>query len=425
MTMPTVTIKKNVMENYVVDASDTKYVLNKGIEIHGSTRGIEEGVSFGNNTFLLDGKVSASDDNATAILSHGADSEFRIGESGRIKGDYGVYTDGAGALVINDGRIDAKEVAAEIEGAGAKLVNHGTITSQDGYAFLAVAATGFTLENDGEIISKLGMRFDGDDLTLKFGADSVIKTKNEVIELNSDMGDTSLLVNKGLIEATDKHTFLIAITADEANDTVRNFGKIKGDVTLGSGQDTFDDRGGRVVRGAVYGGDDGDTYFLSSNHTRVYEQSNNGYDRLTVKFSYTLEDSCSMEEVMLAGKGDLKLVANNLGLYLGGNAGDNKLIGGTGDDAFWGGHGNDIMKGGEGEDAFYFKPHSDREIVMDFVDGVDHIVFQAGDEVTSYDDLLANHMKDVDGGMLIYGDGTKLFLKGMDTAHFDVNDFIS
>jgi hypothetical protein len=32
-------------------------------------------------------------------------------------------------------------------------------------------------------------------------------------------------------------------------------------------------------------------------------------------------------------------------------------------------------------------------------------------------------VKDVEGGMLIYGDGTRMFLKGMDVAHFSADDF--
>jgi Ca2+-binding RTX toxin-like protein len=423
--MPTIKIKNDTNTTYAVNSSDMTYVLLRDVAIDGPMRGIEEASTSSGNNFILNGTVFVDEDNGLAVFSEGAATQIEIGQTGKVAAEYGIYTGGNNATIVNEGRIKATSIAVEMEGDNSRLVNHGTISSRDSYAYYAFNTDKFTLINDGRMISDLGLHFDADKLTVKFGSDSVVEAENNVITFSSDMDETSHLINEGRIEATAENTFLVAIVGDEGDDSVRNRGTIKGDVTLGSGNDLFDGRGGQVIQGVVTGGEDSDTYILGDNKTRVFEEVDAGYDRLTVGFTYKLGASNAIEEVMLSGKGDFKLVGSNMGTYLEGNSGNNRLIGGSGNDAFSGGKGVDVMTGGEGLDGFYFRPNANREVVTDFVDGVDRIVLGASEEVTSYQDLLAHHVKNVEGGMLIFGDDTELFLKGMTKADFGMEDFIS
>jgi Ca2+-binding RTX toxin-like protein len=423
--MTKVTIKKNQNQTYTIDGEKTTYVLEKGVSIQGAVYGIEEASAAKNNTLVLNGHVSATVDNGTAVSAKGDGTVIRIGEAGHIEGDYGIYADGIRATVVNHGRIEANKIAVELEGDMPSFTNLGSVISHDSYAYYSFGNSYFNFINNGRMISELGLHFDAGDLTMTFGAKSVTKADNHVITLQADTGDVTHLTNHGTIAATTKTGFREAIVGDEADDIVRNTGTIDGSVDLGAGDDVFNGRGGEVLNGVVDGGAGSDTYYLSDKHTRVFESDDGGsVDKLTVSFSYKIEFSNNIEELMLAGKGNFDLFANDGGVYLGGNTGNNRLVGGDGADALWGGKGKDILIGGDGVDAFYFRPGAGREVIEDFVDGVDGIAFASGKQVTSFQDLVDHHIKDVKGGMLISGDDTEIFIKGMSTDKFDMNDFI-
>jgi len=423
--MAKVSINNNQTQTYEIDGEKSTYVLNKGVSIAGSVYGIEEASTSKNNTIVLNGHVSATVDNGTAVFAKGDGTVIKIGEAGRVEGDYGIYADGIRARVVNNGRIEANEIAVELEGDMPSFTNHGAVISHDSYAYYSFGNSYFTFTNNGRMISELGVHLDAGDLTMTFGTRSVTKADNHVITLQADTGDVSHLTNHGTIAATTKTGFREAILGDEADDIVRNTGTIDGAVDLGAGDDVFNGRGGRVLNGVVDGGAGSDIYYLSDKHTRVFESDEGGsVDKLTVSFSYKIEFSNDIEELMLAGKGNFNLFANDGGMYLGGNAGNNRLVGGDGADALWGGKGNDVLIGGDGVDAFYFRPGAGREVIEDYVDGVDGIAFASGTQVTSFQDLVDHHIKDVKGGMLISGDGTEIFIKGMSTDKFTMDDFI-
>jgi serralysin len=60
---------------------------------------------------------------------------------------------------------------------------------------------------------------------------------------------------------------------------------------------------------------------------------------------------------------------------LDGGAGDDELYGDDGDDDLDGGDGNDLLKGGAGEDTFVFRAGYDADIIVDFENNVDTLVF--------------------------------------------------
>ncbi|SFC35324.1 calcium-binding protein [Tropicimonas isoalkanivorans] len=78
---------------------------------------------------------------------------------------------------------------------------------------------------------------------------------------------------------------------------------------------------------------------------------------------------------LLGGVDDDALNGNGNADVLKGQRGDDVLRGGRGDDALLGGRGQDRLIGGVGEDAFLYTENDGRDVVVDFADDVDTLVF--------------------------------------------------
>lgn len=111
------------------------------------------------------------------------------------------------------------------------------------------------------------------------------------------------------------------------------------------------------------------------------------------------------DDILKAGQGEDKLyggagknVLHGHGaddLLIGGNDAD-RLLGGSGDDTLYGHDGNDILRGGagndwieggEGADVFIFRNNWGHDVVTDFQDGIDSILFQELNLVDTNDAL--------------------------------------
>lgn len=112
----------------------------------------------------------------------------------------------------------------------------------------------------------------------------------------------------------------------------------------------------------------------------------------------------------LGGKDDLR-----------GDDGNDILSGGGGADILRGGYGDDVMKGGGGADVFEYYNGSDEgaDKINAFQDGTDVILVHGG----SMNDVT---IKNANGGSdtrIVFDDGTKVLLKGIDKALIDASDF--
>lgn len=114
----------------------------------------------------------------------------------------------------------------------------------------------------------------------------------------------------------------------------------------GAGDDTMD------------GGVGHDTYVVDSANDVIIEAANGGYDQVTAKVSYTLQDN--IEALYLdegaTGPGYAYAtfgIGNVLNNYLQGNSGANFLDGSEGNDTLDGNGGEDTLVGGAGEDWLY------------------------------------------------------------------------
>ncbi len=142
------------------------------------------------------------------------------------------------------------------------------------------------------------------------------------------------------------------------------------------GDDTIDGAGGAD---RMAGGRGDDTYLVDDSGDLVIEGVGEGHDRVEASVSTNLTDN--VEDLTLAGSGNLKGYGNALANLLVGNAGRNKLRGDDGDDTINGGDGRDVITGGRGADlisggaggdSFRYGSRKDGgDTILDFTPGRD------------------------------------------------------
>lgn len=114
-----------------------------------------------------------------------------------------------------------------------------------------------------------------------------------------------------------------------------------------------------------------------------------------------------------------------------GGGGNDRMLGGAGKDTLDGGNGNDKMTGNGGADTFIFGTGAD--VVTDFstanalekvnLSGVASIT--GADDLAKYNDLLAEHLSEVDGNVVINDlGGNTMTLNGVTIADLGQDDFI-
>jgi Ca2+-binding RTX toxin-like protein len=379
---------------YVANGADTDYVLAFGQLVDSSTLGIDASGSAAGRSFLIQGEIEA--DQTAFVYGHSGapapGTSIDIGATGYIHSvGSGVAAYMDDGKITNAGGIYSQGTAVMVVGDGNAITNSGTIHA-NGFA-VQVNGGGSRIENTGMISGIHG------------------------IYVSSADGDATTIVNSGTVIG-----HYSSVYGGSGDEKLINSGRIYCDLLLSDGEDTFVNKGKGMVSGLVQGGSGADTYVINRADLQLTEGINAGYDTAKSSVSYTLHSN--FEALFLTGKADLKGTGNSAENYLKGNAGDNKLFGEEGADAFDGGRGTDVLTGGDGSDGFYFRPNMDKEIVTDFVDGDDHLVFISGSEIVSQNDMIKHHAEELNGNLVISGDGTVMVLKGMHLADFDSSDFI-
>ncbi|MEE2862469.1 MAG: family 16 glycosylhydrolase [Pseudomonadota bacterium] len=215
-----------------------------------------------------------------------------------------------------------------------------------------------------------------------------------------------------------------------------------------AGNDTLDGKGGADH---MHGGSGDDTYWVDNFSDRTIEKAGEGYDWTHASIDWTLSDH--VEALALRTGANLDGTGNSAANFISGNSGNNvisgmagddvlegrggddRLIGGSGSDKLSGNAGKDIMFGGDdlSRDTFIFNAASDsrvgsgRDVVHDFVSGVDKLDFSSFDANRSASGsqdfrysgtaAAANSVWTVDAGsnLLVRGD-----VDGDRTADFEV-----
>ncbi|PZW49086.1 Calx-beta domain-containing protein [Humitalea rosea] len=126
------------------------------------------------------------------------------------------------------------------------------------------------------------------------------------------------------------------LRGNDAANVLRGFG----------GNDTLD---GGLGADRLEGGAGNDTYFVNNAAVVVVEALGGGHDVISATVSYTAP--IEVEDLFLAGSGDISATGNGLANLLIGNAGNNLLGGLGGNDTLLGAAGNDTLNGGDGFDV--------------------------------------------------------------------------
>ncbi|MCY4440614.1 MAG: calcium-binding protein, partial [Deltaproteobacteria bacterium] len=144
-------------------------------------------------------------------------------------------------------------------------------------------------------------------------------------------------------------------------------------------------------------------------------------DRLHGSDSVNKLEGRGGNDTLWAGRGRDMLLGGAGDDILWGARGHDTLSGGEDDDLLIGGRGRDKLTGGEGEDIFVFAAGDGRDIVEDFVDGVDKIRFVGLGREFSFADL---EIVDEGGGDAVVSYGNDVIvLRGVSPSVLDEQDF--
>ncbi|MFO7856865.1 MAG: calcium-binding protein [Paracoccaceae bacterium] len=103
-----------------------------------------------------------------------------------------------------------------------------------------------------------------------------------------------------------------------------------------------------------------------------------------------------------------------------GGAGKDTLFGENGSDELRGGEDNDVLIGGRGRDRMVFDDNSGRDVIRDFEDGRDRIVFESY-ETTAFSDLSVLQKR---GDVVVKHEGGRIVIRDFDEDELTQADFL-
>ncbi len=252
------------------------------------------------------------------------------------------------------------------------------------------------------------------DLLLGTRGDDTINGKAGKDDLYGRDGDDTL--NGG--EGHDK------LYGENGDDTL-NGGAGKDILEGGKGDDfLYGNEGDDVLRGGsgndTLKGDDGDDRLFGGAGNDGMT-GGNGHDRLYGGSGDDTLDGDNGADRLEGGEGNDILV---------GGRHDDRLIGDGGNDRLQGGKDADYLTGGEGADEFLFRKGDGVDVITDFEDGFDTIVFLAekenklGSKFIGFGDLV---IEETDYGVRITSEklanGQEILLQGVTADQIDAEDF--
>ncbi len=218
------------------------------------------------------------------------------------------------------------------------------------------------------------------------------------------------------IEMVRGSAYADTITGDRNDNQIRG---LAGDDTLDGGRGT--DRI-RYDRDARYGGEDG----VIVNFKKGFAIDGFG-DRDTLMRFERAQGSESRDKFIGSGKGEeFEGLGGNDVINSGG--GEDTVYGGGGRDKINAGGGDDILTGNGGADRFIFKGNFGDDVITDFSTrlGKEKIDLSAIQEITSFQDLTADHLEqNADGDAVIQDDdGNSITLEGVSISDLSGSDFL-
>lgn len=409
-TIPSNNVQYNIANSHEI------FTLGETSTLTSSTNGIYEGAEYHENTIRVLGNIDAGDTLSRAgVYSAGSETTVIIGASATVQAAYGLDINGDKAEVINNGDINGISFGISMGTGSAtgsqSLVNNGSASASLGYAVNLNNANVLKFVNNGDLTGSNGIAGHAKHLFITLGKESVINTTQTSIDISSTAGDEARIVNLGSITAGTNWAFF----GRGGDETFINRGTMSGPVTMGLGDDVFDNRGGSVDDRV--GGDDGnDTFYITQSNFDAYEQTGDGHDRVFSTASYNLgRFGSELEELRLLGGKDINATGNQYKNTLVGNSGDNLLNGMTA---------NDSLRGNGGADVFIFSTGTGKDTIVDFVTGTDRIDLGDLNAITGFSDLKSNHLSTVGGDAHITAGSDVIIIKGVTAGELDAADFL-
>lgn len=269
-------------------------------------------------------------------------------------GDSGSSDSNETVLVSATGIVTGTSAGLMLTSYASSVTNYGMIEGNVQAIYAGgVTNTGFRLENFGTVHSN------------GYGLASGGLEKMTILNAGTISGGTA------------------AIFGSAQDDSLRNTGKIFGDVLLGGGSDYYDGRKGSV-EGLIDGGA-GDDFFVVGAGDEIIT-GGEGIDTLVFRKSEAInvaldgsfantgvaqyDDYLFMENIIGSAFGSDRLTGNDTANQLSGLGGADKLSGGGSADTLTGGVGKDVLTGGLGDDRFaYYIPSHGGDRITDFGNG--------------------------------------------------------
>lgn len=410
---------------YGIEDDGKTYVLKAGeLRTGTSGNGIFIGSSYHDDTVIIKGQVTQTGNGGAGIRANGADITIRIDDGGSVIGYLGIDMTGLNAHFINAGTLRGTDDAGlRFTGLNADIVNNqgGRIFSNaSGSAAVDAFGMNSEIHNNGRIQGDYGINVTDANVTITNLVHGVIRgTTSAIFSESTEPSEKIRVVNNGLIDGgANGH----AIETQDARETIVNHGEIKGKIYLGSGNDSFDNRGGTVDH-RIEGGTGDDTLFVDRASTRLKEDGGSaGYDTVKSTVTYTLSEN--VERLVLLGNGNINGTGTDDGDDLFGNAGNNSLFGKGGVDTLFGAKGNDRLTGGANFDTFVFKTGSGHDTVTDFQNGIDKLKITDWDAITSFSDLKQHHLTVSGDDLIIHAGSDQLILLDTSKNELDNGDFV-
>ena len=138
------------------------------------------------------------------------------------------------------------------------------------------------------------------------------------------------------------------------------------------------------------------------------------------------DNPASLIENAIGGAGDDRITGNAAANRLEGGAGKDWLAGLAGQDTGVGGAGNDFLAGGAGGDRFVFSGRFGHDRIVDFSPDTPGEVIDLGAlaAVADWDDLLADHLAEVNGTAVITVGSSTITLVGVALPSLASDDFL-
>ena len=305
------------------------------------------------------------------------DSLFRIDGLLSAPSTIGILTEGDSQVFVS-GHVSAGTTGVFLGLSGAandSLVNSGTITggqmqdyggSRHNNGVLVEGDASRITNLEGGVISSLSIEINGSGIEYQDDVSGArLRNYGEINALNGwgvDLSSASNVTNMSLINYGTIQGGAGSLRGDSTADTFHNRGLMDGDVDMGAGNDTFDNRAGDVdgdvllgagddfydgrldayVTGAILGGDGDDVIYGGHNADLIEGGENN--------------------DELRGNGGDDEIRGDNGDDMMLGNDGDDEIIGGNGNDSLFGGRGNDVLNGGNDNDRINGGDGDDRII---------------------------------------------------------------